>query len=142
MSRIATNPSPRATWSPSRTSLQKRQSSGSENPLLDDGRAAHAHEIAHRRIDEPRRVVVAVAASGSIDEHDVVASDLLLPPRPASRGRDSTEPRAARALDLGGNRIARCRGRPRARRVRKHMHLRDPGFADDAQGVLEGALVL
>ena len=59
----ATKPSAARTWSPSRTSVQKRQSSGSADPLLGDRRAADAHELADRRVDEPRRVVVAVAAA-------------------------------------------------------------------------------
>src|SRR4029079_14746257 len=79
MSRIATKPSTACTWSPSRTSVQKRQSSGSANPLLRDLGAANAHELAHRRVDEPRRVVVAVAAAGPVDEHDVLAPALLAP---------------------------------------------------------------
>src|SRR5919206_3664758 len=79
MSRIATNPSPRATWSPSRARRQKRQSSGSADPLLGHLGAADADELAHRRGDEPRRVVVAVPAAGPVDEHHVLAADLPAP---------------------------------------------------------------
>src|SRR5687768_5373670 len=74
MSRIATNPSPLLTWSPSRASRQKRQSSlGSEDPLLRDGLGADPNELSDRclRAHEPRRVVVAVAAARTVDEHDV-----------------------------------------------------------------------
>src|SRR6266545_2488203 len=62
MSRMATKPSVALTWSPSRKSLQKRQSSasGSEDPLLDDGARADANEVADRRVHEPGRVVGAV----------------------------------------------------------------------------------
>ena len=42
-------------------------------PSSVDGGAAHADELADRRVDEPRRVVVAVAAARAVDEHDVLA---------------------------------------------------------------------
>src|SRR5919205_2105738 len=87
MSRIATKPSVFATWSPSRTSRQKRQSSGSEDPLLGDVCAAHAHEGADGPVDAPRAVVVAVAAAGPVDEDGVLAADLRPPPREARRVR-------------------------------------------------------
>src|SRR5579864_9048468 len=80
MSRMATKPSMAATCSPSRKSLQKRQSSGSEDPLLRDPRAADADQLADRCVDEPGRVVVAEAAAGAVDENDVVAADLRRPP--------------------------------------------------------------
>src|ERR1017187_7563408 len=72
MSLIATKPSARWTWSPSRTSMQNRQSSGcgGKDPLLGDTGRAHADELSDRRVDEPRRVVVAVAAAWAVDEHD------------------------------------------------------------------------
>src|SRR4051812_12700746 len=74
MSRIATKPSAACTWSPSRTRLQKRQSScgSGKDPLLRHGVGAHRDELADGSIDEPRRVVVAVAAAGPVDEHDVL----------------------------------------------------------------------
>src|SRR5689334_9138406 len=84
MSRMATNPSASWTWSPSRTSWQNRQSSGSADPLLGHLGAAHVHELADRRVDEPRRVVVAVAASRAVDEDDVLAAEL---PAPAGEAR-------------------------------------------------------
>src|SRR6185312_7037940 len=73
MSLIATNPFAAWTWSPSRTSLQKRQSSRcvGKDPLLADRACPHAHELADGRVDEERRVVVAVAAPRPVDEHDV-----------------------------------------------------------------------
>src|SRR3954452_10131490 len=81
MSLIATKPSARATNAPSRTMLQKRQSSrcfGTDS-LLGDGRSANAHEPADRRVDEERRVVVAVATAGAVDEDDVLAAELRVP---------------------------------------------------------------
>src|SRR5436190_16158369 len=82
MSSIATNPSARLTTvagtSP-RTIWQKTHSSGSEDPLLGDRRAARPYEVADAALDEPGRVVVAVAAAGPVDEDDVVTADLLAP---------------------------------------------------------------
>src|SRR5436190_10571064 len=87
MSSIATKPSARLTTvadaSPE-TILQKMQSlSGSEDSFLRDGGPANADQLPDRRLDEPRRVVVAVATSGTVDEHQVVAADLLAPAAPA-----------------------------------------------------------
>src|SRR5437867_12642088 len=48
---------------------------GSEDPLLRDPCRAHAHELAYLRADEPRRIVVPVAAARPVDEHDVVAAE-------------------------------------------------------------------
>src|SRR6478752_5587501 len=79
ISRSATNPSVLWTCSPSRKSLQKRQSSGSDDPLLGDRRSAHPDQLADVAADEPRRVVVAVAAARAVDEHDVAAPDLGAP---------------------------------------------------------------
>src|SRR5437016_288180 len=92
MSRIATNPSPVRTWSPSPTRRQNRQSSGSDDPLLCDRSAADAYERADGSVDEPGRIVVAVAAPRPVDEHGVLASDLGLPAGAARgvRGRSQT----------------------------------------------------
>src|SRR5262249_3626791 len=81
MSLIATNPCVALTWSPSRTSLQKRQSSCGvgKDPLLADRASAHANEVADRRVDEEGRVVVAVATPGPVDEHDVLRAELRVP---------------------------------------------------------------
>src|SRR6185436_20171953 len=76
MSRIATKPSVFATWSPSRASEQKRQSSGSEDPLLHDRRSANRDELADGRVDEPGHVVGTVAPTRAVDENDVLTSDL------------------------------------------------------------------
>ena len=64
-----------------------------KDPLLGDGRRADADELADRRVDEPRRVVVAVAAAGSVDEHDVLAAELALP---AAQRRARARARGAR----------------------------------------------
>src|SRR5438067_8926396 len=95
MSRMATNPSVFATWSPSRYSRQKRQSSGSEDSLLGDRPRAHAHELADRSVEEPRRIVVAVAAPGPVDEDDVLRAELGAPPGERCRVRGGTQTRAA-----------------------------------------------
>src|SRR5690242_14960697 len=83
MSAIATNPSAARTWSPWAASLQKRQSScgPGKDPLLRDALGTHRDELADGRVDEPRRVVVAVPAARPVDEHDVVG--LLAPARQA-----------------------------------------------------------
>src|SRR5947209_15021804 len=88
MSLIATKPSSALTWSPSRYRLQKRQSSCGvgKDPLLGDGLCADMHQFADRRVDEPRRVVVAVAAPRTVDEHDVLL--LARPPAQAELVRE------------------------------------------------------
>src|SRR4051795_10173932 len=93
MSRMATKPSAARTWSPSRTSVQKRQSSGSADPLLGDRLAADAHQLADRGIDEPRRVIVAVTPARPVDEHEVLTAELLAP---------AGEARGARGLSQTG----------------------------------------
>src|SRR5919204_4494379 len=93
MSCTATKPSARATWSPSLTSRQNRQSSGSEDPLLRHGRRAGAHEAPDRSLEEPRRVVIAVAAAGPVDEDNVLGANLLPPVGHAGGVRRPAEPR-------------------------------------------------
>src|SRR5690349_19189981 len=102
MSLIATNPLPLCTYAPSRAMLQKRQSSRrfGKDPRLRHGRCAHAHELAHRRVDEPRRVVVAVAATGAVDEHRVEAAHLRVPAAQAQLVRQGTQPCAPLPLLL------------------------------------------
>src|SRR5690242_3315913 len=83
MSSIASRPSARLTTvdgtSPAWI-LQKMQSgSRSEYPLLRDRAAADPHELADGGVHQPRRVVVAVAAAGPIDEHDVFLPHLVPP---------------------------------------------------------------
>src|SRR4029453_14375101 len=154
MSRIATKPSALLTWSPSRTRLQKRQSSlliaeasrlqgfdrsfqtaaraeparpesgiagevsCGENPFVRDGGAAHTHKLPKRRFlpDQPRRVVVPVASSGPIDEHDVISIELPAPARQTRLMRNDTEPCAALLFHRRRNRVRLGRHRPGAGR--------------------------
>src|SRR5829696_2850812 len=145
MSRIATNPSPAWTWSPSRTRLQKRQSpSGSEDPLLGDRPAANWHEAAdgRGRIDEPRRVVVAVPSPWPVDEHEVVAAQLRPPPRLARLVRERPQARTPRLLHLRWNGVPRRRLRAGPGRIWKDVELREARPPDDVDGLLECRLVL
>src|SRR5580765_5553895 len=84
MSLIATNPRVFATYVPSRTMSQNRQSSGGDgkDSLLRDGFGADADELSDGRLDEKRRVVVAVAAARTVDENDVGAAELRVPAPP------------------------------------------------------------
>src|SRR5579862_1009866 len=81
MSLIATKPFVFATYVPSWTMSQKRQSSRCDgnDSLLGDRLGTDADERPDRRIDEERRVVVAVAAARPVDEYDVVAAELRAP---------------------------------------------------------------
>src|SRR5262249_37341634 len=74
MSLIATKPLPWCTYAPSRAMLQKRQSSCcfGKDPLLGDAGGTDPDERSDRGLDEPRRIVVAVPAPGTVDEHGVV----------------------------------------------------------------------
>src|SRR5215470_12661437 len=110
MSRIATKPSAAWRWSPSRTSWQKRQSSGSEDPLLRDGAGTDPDDPADRGLDEPRRVVVAVASAGAVDQHLVLLADLAPPPPHAGQPGDLSEAGAALPLAIGRHRIRSRRG--------------------------------
>src|SRR5262249_5082684 len=143
MSRIATRPSVAATWSPSRYSVQKRHSgSGGTDALLGDGGAPDADVRADRRVDEPRRVVVAVAAAGAVDEHDVVTAELRTPALEAGFVRGGAPACAAVLLLRLRDRIAALRLRARPRRIREDMDLRQSSGAHGAQRVRERALVL
>src|SRR6266851_5475324 len=105
MSRIATKPSAFATWSPSWTSRQKRQSSGSENPLRRDTGPADTDELSDRRLDEPGRVIVPVAAAGPINEDDVICTDLLTPAHETRRLRRRAQPGAPILFHVGCDRV-------------------------------------
>src|SRR5436190_8953936 len=141
MSRIATKPGAVATWSPSLYKRQNRQSSGSEDPLLRDCCAADTKELPDRPVDEPRRIVVAVAAAGAIDEDRVLSADLRPPALHRRRTRGRTEPCAALLLHLRRYRIAFSGHGSRPRRVRKDVHLRDPCLRNDGERVSERPLV-
>src|SRR5579862_3588662 len=143
MSRMATSPSVEATWSPSRKSVQKRQSgSGGTNAFLRDRDAPNADECADRCVDEPRRIVVAVAATRAVDEHDVAGADLRPPAREAGFVRRSAETCAAFLLLCGRDRVSAVGHGARPRRVREHVDLRQAGAPCDAQRVGKRALVL
>src|SRR6187397_2588279 len=91
MSSIATNPSAALTCSPSRTSVQKRQSGCEANDsLLRDVVGARPDELALRGFDEPRRVVVAVAPAWPVDEDGLLATELPGPAPSAGFGRENT----------------------------------------------------
>src|SRR6187551_715741 len=93
MSSMATNPSPALTCSPSRTSLQKRQSGCDANDsLLGDVVRLHPHELPLRAVDEPGRIVVAVASPRTVDQHRLLVSELSGPPATARLRREGAEP--------------------------------------------------
>src|SRR6185436_9163747 len=143
MSSTATNPSAALTCSPSRTSVQKRQSGCEANDsLLRDVVGPYADELTLRRLDEPRRVVVAVASARPVDEDGFFAAQLPGPPPPAGFGGESTEPHAPLLLHSVRNAIVVCGSSPRPRRVREHVHLRHPGLLDGPERVLERGFVL
>src|SRR5215510_10445311 len=141
MSVIATTPGAARTWSPSLYSRQKRQSfspeSGSENALLRDRGRADTDELADRHVDEPRRVIVSVTASRTIDNHVVVRAELRAPAVHARLVRDSAEPRTSVPLETRRSRVVGGRPTSRARRIGKDVDLRDPRLADGANGPLE-----
>src|SRR5439155_23285030 len=99
MSLIATKPSASRIWSPSLNNRQKRQSSGSDNPLLLDRRRAHPHELTDGSVDEPRRVVVPVAAARSIDQNDILSAELRTPALKAGLLRESAQAGTPLLLD-------------------------------------------
>src|SRR6476619_1717305 len=146
MSSIARSPSPRFTTvagSSPASILQTMQSgSRSEDPLLRHRRTADSDELANRSVDEPRRVVVAVAAARAVDEDDVLGTDLLAPAPHARVVRERAQPRAPLLLHLLRHRVRRGGRRPRPRRVREDVHLGRARLLQDAQGVLACTVVL
>src|SRR3954468_12253553 len=105
MSLIATNPFAWCTYVPWRTIPQKRQSSRcfGTDALLGDRRGAHPDDPADGRVDEPGRVVVAVAAARPVDEHRVLGAELAVPAANAQLVRERAQARAALLLDGGGD---------------------------------------
>src|SRR5690349_19053697 len=97
MSLIATKPFAWCTYAPWRAMSQKRQPSRrcGKDTLLRHARAAHRNQLADRRVDEPRRVVVAVAPAGPVDQHRVGRAELGLPAAQAQLVRQRTQPGAA-----------------------------------------------
>src|SRR3954451_14249949 len=120
-SRTATKPSAARTWSPSRPSWQKRQTSGSENPLLGHAARPDADELADLASHQPRRIVVAVPAPRAVDEADVLAPDLRAPSLEARNHRVLTQALAAFALDVGRDGVGGCGRSPGSRRVRERV---------------------
>ena len=74
----------------------------SDNALLRDRAAADAHELADRRVDEPRRVVVAVAAARPVDEHGVLARRSSRASGAGTRPARAARRRAERSFFTGG----------------------------------------
>ena len=93
-----------------------------------------------RRVDEPRRVVVAVAAARTVDEHDVL--HLAAPAARAELVRQRAQRGAALLLHVRRHRIVRRRHGARARRVREDVHLRDAGALDRPHRRRERGVVL
>src|SRR4029079_3464962 len=118
MSSTATNPSALLTVSPSRRRRQKRQSGCEANDsLLCHVMRAGSDELAGRPIDEPRRVVVAVAPSGPVDEHRLLYAQLADPAAATRLRGQSPQPGAALLLHFGRNTVLTGRSRPRPWRV-------------------------
>ena len=92
--------------------------------------------------DEPRGVVVAVAAARPVDEHDVLTADLRAPVREARPVRRRPQPRAPLLLRLRRNGVLGRGSGAGTRRVGEDVHLRQARLRDDVQRVPERALVL
>ena len=90
------------------------------------------------RVDEPRRVVVAVAAPRAVDEHAVRRPEPCDPQRREQLVREGAQPRAPLLLHGRRDRVGRGGRRSRPRRVREDVHLRDPGAPDDVERAREG----
>src|SRR6266478_4763336 len=81
--------------------LQKRQSSGGDgkDALRRDCLRPYLNELADRRVDEERRVVVAIAAARAVDEHEVAGAKLRSPATLFELIRECAQSRAALLLD-------------------------------------------
>src|SRR6266516_177378 len=144
MSLIATNPFARCTYEPSRAMLQNRQPSrcfGTDS-LLGHTCATHRDELPDRRVDEPGRVVVAVASAWPVDEHRVDSADLALPAAQAELVGERTQARPALLLDRGRDSIVPGGERSGAGRVREDVHLGQPGPFDCRERLIERGVVL
>ena len=69
-----------------------------KDPLLRHGVGPHADELADGRVDEKRRVVVAVSLARTVDENDVVRAELRLPAAPLELTGERAQPGAALLL--------------------------------------------
>ena len=79
-------------------------------------------------VDEPRRVVVAVAPPGPVDEDDVVLRPIFSRQRARHASPEAARRRALRSFFTCGGTASSAGGDgPGPRRVRKDVHLRDPG---------------
>src|SRR4051794_16009850 len=125
MSLIATKPLPLCTYAPSRAMLQKRQPSCcfGKDPLRGEAGGTNAYERADGRVDEPRRVVVAVPAAGAVDEDRIVAAELFAPSAQAEVVREGAQTSAALLLHLRGHRVVRRGDGAGSRRVGENVHL-------------------
>ena len=77
--------------------------------------------LADGSVDQPRRVVVSVAAAGAIDEDDVICADLLTPARETRRIRRCAQPGAPILFHVGRDGVVSRGDRSRPRRVRKDV---------------------
>ena len=95
-----------------------------EHPLVGHRRATDANELADRDggIEEPWRIVVAVASPGAVDEHRILASDLRPPARETGPVRGGTQ-RAPRSFSSRRHPVVRGGDGARARRVREDVDL-------------------
>src|SRR3954451_11945033 len=144
MSLIATKPFALCTYAPSGAMLSNRQSSrcfGTDS-LLRRGGGADANERPDGRVDEPRRVVVAVAAARRVDEARVLGAELAAPARNAQLVGERPQARAALPLHRGRYAVVVGGRGSRPRRVREDVHLREAGGLDGAQGLLERGVAL
>src|SRR5207344_722490 len=86
-----------------------------------DPEGAHPDELADGRVDQPRRVVVAIAAAWAVDEHDVLG--LLAPGLQARLVRQPAEAGAALLLLVLRDDVVAGGDGARPRRVREDVHL-------------------
>src|SRR5580765_2033965 len=135
MSLIATKPFALCTYAPSRAMLQKRQSSRcfGTDALLRRRRPAHPHERADRRVDQPRRIVVAIATARPVDEHRVLHADLAAPAGETQLVRQRAQPRAALLLHRQRDGVVGLGDGSRPWRVREHVDLRQARTLDGAE---------
>src|SRR5215217_1495229 len=143
MSSTATKPSPALTWSPSATSLQKRQSGrDAMDAFRRDARGTRNNDRSHWCVDEPGRIVVAVSAAGPVDEHDVIGPNLGQPTFAALPFRERAQAGTALPLDRRWNRVFRRGDGAGAGRVGKDVDFRDPSGLDRSHCGCERRVVL
>src|SRR4029079_770372 len=110
-----------------------RQVSGGDgkDPLLRDTDGSRMQKLSDLAVDEPRRVVVAVATARPIDEDAIGAPDLRHPAAARKLVGERAQAGAAFSLEAGRNGIASVRWGARPRRVRKNVQSGDPRLLDD-----------